>query len=478
MQITRFIEPVNIRVIFNNLCLMLRLFGLMMVAPLVVSLIARDFTFSIIFGSLAVGAFLVGQFCSSNKNIASFTVKEALVITALAYLLFSLLGACVYLPLVPFIDGFFDAMSGFTTTGLSVIDIQKLPASVLFFRAYSQWIGGAGIVVLSLVMLIGPGKNAFQLYTSEYGEENLIGDVKATARLVLKSYLILTFLGYWLFVASGMGFFDALLHVMATVSTGGFAVHSQSIGYYQNRFIEISVFVFMILGAIGFPSYYLLWHKGWKRFLQDSQLHYLAGFIAVATILIVMIQGWSPGNFLSSLFNATTAATTTGFSVLPTDSLPQSMKLIDGFLMLIGGSAGSTAGGIKLFRFIVMVYLVRWLLLRALLPEEAKLPIKYADRVITDRETKQILGFFIIYLFLICLSTFLLVIDGFNIADSFFESASALGTVGLSTGITSSGLVAWAKLLLIFNMWAGRLEILPALITLYPIVWTKKWRSA
>ncbi len=472
----RYIQPVNYRAIAANLGLILRLLGIIFVVPLIMSLAAGEFIYSFIFGGLAAGNYLLGRLASLFEEV-NLSGKEALVVTALAYLLFALFGALAFLPELSFVDGFFESMSGFTTTGLTVVNAEQLPSSLLFFRAYSQWLGGAGIIVMTLVVLAGPGRSAFQLYTSEFGEEKLVGDVKATARIVLTVYLTLTILGYGAFVAAGMGPFDAMLNIFATVSTGGFAAQGNSMGYYSGTVIHLLVVLFMISGAIGFPSYYLLRHRGFRRFFRDLQFRYLLIFIAAASLVFWGVWGFRTKMIVPSIFHAATAMTTTGFSLIHPSSWPKEILWVTILLMLIGGSAGSTAGGLKLFRILVMFRLVRWLLSRALLPEEAKLPIKYGDMVIPEKELKQIFGFFAAYLGLICASVFFFSLYGFGLTNSLFDSVSALGTVGLSSGVTSASLPVFLKIILIIDMWAGRLEILPVLVVFYPAVWISKRRK-
>lgn len=477
MRMSTFIQPLNLRAIVSNLSLLLRALGALSVLPLVASLLAREFEFSLIFAGMALFCFAVGYFFSIQQQPLNLAIPDALVVTGLAYLLFALVGSVAFLPVASFADSLFEAMSGITTTGLSVLNVAKLPYSLLFFRAYLQWIGGSGIIILSLVMLIEPGRSAFQLYASEYGEENLSGDAKATARLVLKVYMLLTLAGYLAFIASGMGFFDALITVMATVSTGGFSNYPQSIGHYSSPAVRAVVIWFMILGAIGFPAYYLLLHKDWKKFLKDHQLRVMVALIVVSSLASLSTFHWHPGKILAALFNATSALTTTGFNVLDSGTLPPQIKLLDTFLMFIGGSVGSTAGGIKIFRLIISVLVIRWYMMRTLLPEEAKIPIRYREQVISNREIKLVAAFLALYCLIILASAFILVFSGFGISDSLFECASALGTVGLSTGITSPSLGAGLKAVLIFDMWAGRVEILPLLLIFYPPLWVRKRRS-
>jgi trk system potassium uptake protein TrkH len=174
---------------------------------------------------------------------------EGLVITALLYLVAALVGAVPFLSVVGFADAFFESMSGFTTTGLTLVPLTDLPRSLLFFRAFSQWIGGAGIVVLTLVLLLRTTKPAHRLYVSEAGEGEILGSVRTTAAAVAKVYLVLTGAAILLFFGSGMDTFDAVLHALATVSTGGFSPYADSLGHFPQRSVRLAVIFFMLVGA-------------------------------------------------------------------------------------------------------------------------------------------------------------------------------------------------------------------------------------
>ncbi len=477
MPIVTFIQAVNYRSVLANLGLMLRLMAYVMIAPLLVSLISTEFILSIIAGGLGVICFVIGKLLTRGKEPA-LSGKEAVVVTALAYLLFAVIGAVLFIPSATFLDGFFESMSGFTTTGLTVIPVEGLPATLLFFRAFSQWLGGAGIIVLSLVILLGPGRSAFRLYTSAYGEQNLVGDVKATARVVLVVYSSLTLAGYVAYLIAGAGLFNSLLYVMATVSTGGFSPEPAGASIEMSIPFNILRILFMISGAIGFPAYYLLRRESAKAFLADLQLRYLAVIAFVAALIFLTSWGWSSDRIIPGVFQSVSAITTTGFSVVGYHEWPKIVVLISIFLMFVGGSAGSTAGGLKLFRLIVIVQVIKWVVVRALLPEESEISIKVGQVTITETILRQVLSILGLYMILAALSTLAFVLYGFDLIDSLFESVSAIGTVGLSSGLTASSLPAILKGVLIVDMWAGRLEILPIVIVFYARVWIPKRRKA
>lgn len=473
MPLARYVEPVSYRAVLGNLGLVMMLLAGVLLVPLLVSIIVAEFSYSIIFGSLAVGSFVVGRL-ASKLGSASLSGKEAMVVTGLAYLFFALVGAIAFLPTSGFLNAFFESMSGFTTTGLTVLNVDELPKTLLFFRSYSQWAGGAGIVVVSLAILIGPGRNAFRLYASEYGEEKIVGDVKATARIVLRIYLLMTVLGYAAYVATGAGWFDSLMLSMSTVSTGGFSPFSSGAGLHSQPVHLVAMIVFMIAGAIGFPAYYLLRRRGVKRFFREVQIRYLLLITGTVSVICFVAWGSQVNKIIASVFHVTSAITTTGFSIVDYPSLPKVIVFLTMVLMLLGGSAGSTAGGLKLFRFAVLVQAVKWRFTRALLPEEAAVSIKIHDAAVSERSLTRIFSFFVLYLALLAASTFVLVAYGYSIQDSAFECTSALGTVGLSSGVTSPSLSVVPKLVLTLDMWAGRLEILPVLFAFYPRLWAVK----
>lgn len=476
MQLKPFVTPVRKRVILENLCRILGLFGYLLIPPLVVSLVLREFAYTGLLGGEVLVCLLTGRVLGRRAAL-NLATAEALVVTALAYLLFCILGALLFLPVAPFVDGLFEAMSGITTTGLSVMAVESLPGTLLFFRAYAQWIGGAGIVIVSLLLLLGPGLSAFRLYSSEYGEVNLAGDVKSTAKAVVKIYLALTALGLVVYWASGMDGFSALLHIMSTVSTGGFGLSGASIGAYPSPYVRLAVVVFMVAGCISFVSYYALQNRRWRDFLRDPQLRALFLVIGGATLVFFLAEGVFSAHPLDSLFHAASAVSTTGFGVSDCALWPEGMKFATVLVMFVGGGAGSTAGGIKLFRLFVALHLIKRLAARVLLPAEAKHAFTYDRRVVGDEEIMAAGGIIVLYLLFIGATALALMAAGIDVGDAIFESTSALATVGLSVGVTSQALPAWAKLLLSLNMWAGRLEILPVLILLYPRLWLRKRRQ-
>ena len=281
----------------------------------------------------------------------------------------------------------------------------------------------------------------------------------------------MTALGFGAFVLAGMPPFDALLNVLATVSTGGFSPHARSIGAYPAPAVHAAVVVFMILGATGFPLYYFLIREGPRRVVRDSQLLVLLGIGLGAAFLFWVAWGAAARLISSSFFQSFAALTTTGFSTVDYARWPPLVKGLSVLLMICGGSSFSTAGGVKLIRVILLFKLVRWSVLKRVLPEAATVSITAERSPVSDQDLKNTGSLVAAYLAILAATSLVFMLSGFGALDSLFENASALGTVGLSSGITSGSLPLHLKLVLMFNMWAGRLEILPALIIFMPAVW-------
>ncbi|MCD5408256.1 hypothetical protein LR090_03335 [Candidatus Bipolaricaulota bacterium] len=254
--------------------------------PALVAGLAGEWQELVWFLALGAGAAFLGGLAVRMRPSRPLTEGEALPLTALAYLLFSLLGALPFLTVGSFLDGWFEAASGITTTGLSVFTPEALPRSLTLFRSLYQWLGGAGIVVISLALLLPPGRTALALYSAEYGGQNLAGSVKLTARRVAWVYLSLTGLGFLGYVSAGMGPFDAGVHVLSTISTGGFSPYSDSIGHYASPALEGVVSLFMLTGAISFPLFWLLRPGKVRALLRERQLLALFGLSLVLGLLV------------------------------------------------------------------------------------------------------------------------------------------------------------------------------------------------
>lgn len=473
MILARFAPPIDVAALGYHTGGLLQLLAVSLVLPLAVALLVREPPQAGLFAVMAALAWVVG-WGARRREAPALGLREALALTALAYLLFAAVGAVAFLPVAGPDDAFFEAMSGFTTTGLTVMPVDELPRSLLFFRGYSQWLGGAGIVVLSLVVLAEPGSTGKQLYTAGFGEQTLLGSVVATGRVVVVAYTALTaagVLGLWV---AGAGLFDAVVHGLSLVSTAGFSPFTDSFGAYEQGAVPVVAGAFMVIGATSLPLLYMARHRGPRSLLADWQLRLLLALVVVATLVFWLFEGARPDELGRAAFHAITATTTTGFVLEPPSQWSEGSRMLALGLMVVGGSVGSTAGGIKLLRLLILLRTAGWTVSRTLLPAEAKMPLTVGGAVVDPEEVRRTFVLLGTYLVLLFLGSVAVTGAGVPMENALFDTASALSTVGLSSGATSPDLPAWSKLVLAFMMWAGRVEIIAVLVLLHPSNWLRR----
>lgn len=471
MTLDAYIRPLDLAAVRHHSGAFLQLLGGVLLVPAVAAVAFREWREVALLAGTASVAAGIGQLARRGPA-PPLQLREAMALAAVSYLVAAIGGAVAFLGVAAPVDALFESMSGFTTTGLTVMDVDELPQSLLVLRAVSQWIGGGGIIVLSLVVLAGPGSAAVRLYAAESGGDNLRGSVAATGRAVAGVYVGLTVLGYVSLLAAGAGGFDGLLHALALLSTGGFSPYGASIGAYGSSAIAAVTTVFMVAGAVSFPLYYLAWERGWRRLLRDAQVLALVAIGVVGTASLLAFGGRRPA-FLDAAFHATSALTTTGFVLGDPDGWSDGSRLVVIALMVVGGSVGSTAGGLKLLRLLILLRLVGWVTTRVMLPREAKIPLKVQGEPVGDDEVRRTFALATAYAVVLFLAAVTLTAAGATFPDALFDSASALGTVGLSVGAVSGDLEGWGKLAVAAVMWAGRVEILALIVLFHP----RNWRS-
>ncbi len=376
-----------------------------------------------------------------------------------------------------FLDALFEAISGVTTTGLSTMaTLVGAPATFLFGRAWMQWYGGLGIIVFSLAFVIQPGLLAKNLAVTETETDDLVGGTRAYARQVLKMYGALTALGIIGSLTVGVGFFDAVLYTFAAVSTGSFAPHDGSLatlGWPAQAWITL----LCLAGAVPLMFYYGMLKK--KRRVGVEFLQVQA--IVVASLVVSLAVGaamhlsagmpWSQVVHHAPLL-AISAQTTAGFSSMPCAELDSGSKLLLIFSMLVGAGVGSTGGGFKLLRLLIAVNVFRLILLRTCMAKHAVIkPRLVAGRRLEEEEIHTALVLIVLFLVVIALSWLPFVAMGYSPLDSLFEVVSAMGTAGLSVGLTNAALPTALKAILCVDMLMGRLEIIAWLVMLNPGTW-------
>jgi len=406
--------------------------------------------------------------------------NEALVVVGLAFLLTPVLMA------IPFAvgglaldDALFEAVSAVTTTGLSTLDtLQGASASFLFGRAWLQWSGGLGIAVLSIALIMGHHAAARRL-TNPISDINLVTTARTQARQILRVYVILTLSGTLLLSVVLGDPFMALVNVLATVSTGGFSPYDASIGALPPAAGAWLVTFFALLGAVPLLLYHQLLERKPRAVLADPELRALLVLVLLVSgilcLSLMLNAGMSPAMAIEhGVMLGTSAQTTTGVASLEIQALDPTSKLLLIVSMFIGGGSGSTAGGIKLLRFLIILRLLQHYLRRSAMPPHAISRPLLSGRPLERTEIEQALLVAALFVVAIGASWVVFVAFGYDPLDALFEVTSAVGTVGLSTGITADGLESPLKIVLCLDMLLGRLEAIALLVILYPTTWIGK----
>jgi trk system potassium uptake protein TrkH len=453
--------------------LIMATFSLTILLPIPFCLLFGEMDLIPMFLAPAILGLALGCLAHGLTPSGELSLYQAMRVSAISWALLPLL-AMIPIMLagkMHWLSAYFEAMSGLTATGLTMFaDVEALPRSLLLWRSLLEWFGGMGVIVLFLSILARPGVLASRLYASEARRERIRPSVVGTVRRIWWIYILYTALGAILFHLAGMPIFDAINHSMTAIATGGFSTKNGSLAHYGNPLIEAVGILMMALGATSFSVHYGLLVRGENPLRNPevvAMLALLAIFVpSIAACLLAYSSMGVPDALRFSLFESVSALSGTGFTIGP---LYGQAKVYNGFtkllltiLMVIGGGYGSTSSAIKLFRLVLAIKYIRWALKKELFPSIA-LPLKIGDREVEIDEVLESFRLMFLYIALLAIGAAIMAAFGFEIGDSLFECASAQGNVGLSVGITSEALPPIPKLVLIVEMWVGRLEILPAL---------------
>lgn len=384
-------------------------------------------------------------------------------------------------------DAVFESISGLTTTGSTVImGLDELPPSILYYRQQLQWLGGMGIIVLAVAVLPMLGIGGMQLYRAEtpgpMKDSKLTPRITETAKALWFIYLGLTMactLAYW---AAGMSLFDAVGHAFSTIAIGGFSTHDASMGYFDSTLIEMVAVLFLLLSGVNFALHFIAINRRSPRvYLVDSEFRfYLAVLLFVALVVIVTLyttgtyQDWGEA-FTKGLFQAVSIGTTAGFTTADFSLWPGFIAIVLLFTSFIGGCAGSTGGGIKVIRFLLLIKQGLREITRLIHPS-AQIPIRVGAKTITPRVVEAVWGFFALYVASFTFMYLALALTGLDLMTSFSAVAASINNLGpglASVGLNYAGLNDPAKWILCFAMLLGRLEIFTLLVLLSPAYWRK-----
>lgn len=481
----------NYKLILNILGFLLFITGIFMMLGISFSIYYGDDDIPALLlsgvGTSLIGAFI--WFITRKTDRLELGKREGYLIVTLGWVIMSLFGALPFVvhgSIPSYTDAFFETMSGFTTTGASILtNIEALPHGLLFWRSFTQWIGGMGIIVLSLAILPLLGIGGMQLYAAEVPgvtKDKLHPRVKETAKRLWVLYLLFTISETVLLMFAGMNFFDAINHSFTTMATGGFSTKNTSTAYFTSPAIQYIFIVFMFFAGTNFTLHYLAFHKNFSFFKSNNEFKVYFYFILATAVFVTLthlpyVNFKIEESFRQSLFHVVSLVTTTGFVSSDYENWAVFSRMIFFVLLFIGGSAGSTGGGIKIVRHFLL-FKNGFLELKRLIHPRAVIPVRLNGKSVSPEIISNVQAFFIIYILLFVLGSILLSLLGVDFVSSIGAVATCIGNVGPGFGTVGpianfSHLPDVSKWLLSFFMLVGRLELFTVLIIFTPYFWKK-----
>jgi len=436
---------------------------------------------------------LVGVVLSRYRpEKSTLYARDGFAVVALSWILMSAFGA---VPLVlsgdipSFVDAFFETVSGFTTTGASILTaVEPLSRSGLFWRSFTHWVGGMGVLVFVLIVLPMTGGSAMHLLRAEAPGPSvgkLVSRMKDTSRILYSIYLAMTLILIALLLLGGMPLFDACVHAFGTAGTGGFSSRNTSIGAYNSVYFETVIGIFMLLFGVNFNLYYFLLLRKVKDVFRSEELRTYLAVVAAAVVAIsvnlIQVYGSALTALRHAFFQVASIITTTGYATVDFNAWPSFSKTVLLLLMFIGGCAGSTAGGIKVSR-VVILGKAAYADMKKMLHPNAISTVRIEGKPLPENQLRGVYVYMSVYLLLMALSLLLLSAQGFDMTTTITSVITCLNNVGPGLEVVGpmgnfSGYSPWAKLLLSFDMLVGRLEVFPMLLLFAPSIWKGRKQS-
>ena len=415
--------------------------------------------------------------------------RDGFAVVALAWLLMSAFGALPFVLSgdIPFyVDAFFETVSGFTTTGASILtEIEPLHRGILFWRSFTHWVGGMGVLVFVMAILPMTDGHGMHLMRAEVPGPSvgkLVSRMSDTAKILYGIYLVLTVIEIILLMVGGMPLFDSCIHAFGSAGTGGFSNRNLSVGAYDNAYFDVVIGVFMLLFGVNFNLYYFLLIKRFKDVFHSEELRAYLGIVAAAVIAIAVdilhIYGSVGKSLRYAFFQVSSIITTTGFATADFNTWPTFSKGILVVLMFIGACAGSTGGGVKVARVVILVK-SSLADMRKMLHPNAIATVRFEGKPLTERSVRGVHVFISVYVLVFAVSFLLLPLEGFDLVTTFTALAACINNIGPGLEVVGpmgnyAQFSPWAKLLLSFNMLVGRLEIFPMLLLCAPSIWKRR----
>jgi trk system potassium uptake protein TrkH len=479
------------RFIISITGILLMFLSLAMILSLLVGLYYRDLSIIPLLKSIGItiGAGVSCFFIFRESRIDHISQREGMAIVAIGWTVVGFFGALpFYLSgfFPEFVNAFFESVSGFTTTGSSILNnIECLPKGLLFWRSFIQWIGGMGIIVLSVAILPFLGVGGMQLYKAEVPSpvpDKLKPRISETAKLLWKVYALISIAEIVLLMIGGMDLFDAACHAFTTMPTGGFSTRNASIAHYNSVYFDSVIIFFMLLAGINFSLHYRMLKGETLAFWRDSECRFFLGIVIFLTIIVSFnlygstYRGLGEA-FRYGLFQVVSIVTTTGYATADYEQWPAMSQVIIFFCMFIGASAGSTGGGMKCIR-IMLSFKYCYKELFSLIHPHAVTHIKIGGKSVSEDVIRSILGFLALYIALFVICSIILAGLGVDFMTSLGAVASSIGNIGPGFGMVGpvenySQIPVLGKWLLIWCMLLGRLEIYTVIILLVPEFWRK-----
>ncbi len=444
-------------------------------------------SFALTIALLSIVGLLAVRKKPKNQTIYA---KDGYVIVAMTWILMSLFGALPFFlsgHIPHFIDAFFETVSGFTTTGSTIIrNIEALPKSLLFWRSFTHWIGGMGILVFVIAIMPKTESSSMHVMRAEVPGPTvgkLVSKLRASARILYGIYCVLTAVQIILLIAGGMPVFDSIVTSFSTAGTGGYAILNNSIEGYNSLYAEMVIAVFMLIFGVNFNLYYMILIKQGKQALKSEELRWYVGII-VSSVLVIAISliatKYSVGDaFRHAFFQVSSIITTTGFSSVNFDTWPMLPKMVLVMLMIIGACAGSTGGGIKVSRLAILVKSGLRDIKKALNPRSVE-TVKMDKHTVEESVVKGVSVFFGTYILVAAVSMLLISLDGRDFTTTATAVLACLGNIGpgleaVGPACNFADFSVFSKIILSFDMLAGRLELIPMLMLFSPYAWSRKY---
>lgn len=479
------------RYILNIVGILILFFGLTMIFPLLIGIYYKDQSVFPILKSMGITIIsgILLYLCFRRAKAESISQREGIAIVAVSWTAVGLFGALPFYlggEFSTFVDSFFESVSGFTTTGASVLtDIEAVSKGLLFWRSFIQWLGGMGIIVLSVAILPFLGVGGMQLFKAEVPSpvpDKLKPRIRDTAMMLWKVYALISVAEVILLLIGGMDFYEALCHTFTTMPTGGFSTKNASIAHFNSVYFDIVIIVFMLLAGINFSLHYQMLRGKPLAFWRDAECRF---FLGVVLLLVIVVSFNIYGSIYEKIgqalrfgaFQVVSIITTTGFATADYEKWPAMSQLILLFCMFMGASAGSTGGGMKCVR-VMLCFKFCYKELFALIHPHAVKQIKIGGKPVSDDIMRSILGFLALYMSIFAFCAILLAGMGVDFVTSFGAVAATIGNIGPGFGLVGpvenyAQIPCLGKWLLIWCMLLGRLEIYTVIILLVPEFWRK-----